>query len=111
MDLNPGPLLSEATALPNVPQLLPPPIPSFFLYLSVPFLRVGLGHGRVIRNRRYHHHRRFCEQKSIEKKELSISGLTNIVVGCRHSSVDLSAPTILPPLGSSPKHTIYTFII
>ena len=59
------------------------------------------------------------------------STLTNFK-GCRHSSVDLSAPTILPPrvqvpnppsmllsfiayhpaaLGLSPKHSIYAFII
>ena len=27
--------------------------------------------------------------------------------GCRHGSVDLSAPTILATPGLSPKHTIY----
>ena len=34
-----------------------------------------------------------------------------IFLGCFQSSVDLSGPTILPPPGLSPKHTIYTFVI
>ena len=32
-------------------------------------------------------------------------------MGCRHSSVDSSVPTILPPRVWVPSHTIYTFII
>ena len=32
-------------------------------------------------------------------------------LGCRHSSVESCAPSILPPQGSSPKHTIYAFSI
>ena len=33
----------------------------------------------------------------------------NVFLGCRHSSLDSSVPTILPPHGSSPKHAIYAF--
>ena len=31
-------------------------------------------------------------------------------MGCRHSSVDLSVPTILSPRGSSPKHTFINLL-